>query len=136
VPSQAKKEPEMFTLEQLKAHRKLWVEALRSGEYEQGKEALLDQGKLCCLGVLCKVAGLEPYRTPYGQEYGFQVPPGHTNVYAPQQAMEFVGLKQENGQFDEGMSLVDHNDGGSTFKEIADIIERDPAGLFTDGAGS
>ena len=33
--------------------KKQWVEALRSGKYEQGKEWLQYQGKFCCLGVLC-----------------------------------------------------------------------------------
>lgn len=36
-----------------------WLEALRSGKYEQGRGALLDGGKYCCLGVLCEVAGLK-----------------------------------------------------------------------------
>jgi len=36
-----------------------WVEALRSGKYEQGRGALLNDGKYCCLGVLCEVVGLE-----------------------------------------------------------------------------
>lgn len=33
-----------------------WLEALRSGEYLQGKGALNQAGKFCCLGVLCDVA--------------------------------------------------------------------------------
>lgn len=32
-----------------------WVEALRSGEYTQGKNALRDGDKYCCLGVACDV---------------------------------------------------------------------------------
>jgi hypothetical protein len=32
-----------------------WLEALRSGEYEQGMGALKKDGKYCCLGVLCDV---------------------------------------------------------------------------------
>jgi len=37
--------------------KKIWVEALRSGKYEQGKEALCSQStsggkQFCCLGVL------------------------------------------------------------------------------------
>ena len=35
---------------------KKWVAKLRSGEYEQGKGYLNDDGKMCCLGVLCEVA--------------------------------------------------------------------------------
>lgn len=36
-----------------------WIDALRSGKYEQGRGALLNDGKYCCLGVLCEVVGLE-----------------------------------------------------------------------------
>lgn len=36
--------------------KKMWVEALRSGEYQQGKHHLNDNGKFCCLGVLCDLA--------------------------------------------------------------------------------
>ena len=34
---------------------KVWCEALRSGSYPKGKGALLDDGKYCCLGVLCEL---------------------------------------------------------------------------------
>lgn len=37
--------------------KRKWVEALLSGEYEQGEAALVDDGKYCCLGVLGKVIG-------------------------------------------------------------------------------
>jgi hypothetical protein len=32
--------------------KKLWLEALRSGEYEQGTKCLRNCDKYCCLGVL------------------------------------------------------------------------------------
>lgn len=34
-----------------------WIEALRSGEYEQGKFSFELGGRFCCLGVLCRVMG-------------------------------------------------------------------------------
>lgn len=35
-----------------------WIEALRSGDYRQGKNALLDaDGDYCCLGVLAAIQG-------------------------------------------------------------------------------
>lgn len=37
-----------------------WVQALRSGEYKQCKGTLHDGDGYCCLGVLLKVAGVEP----------------------------------------------------------------------------
>jgi hypothetical protein len=40
--------------------KKKWVEALRSGEYEQGKDQLRSSDdEFCCLGVLCDVAHKE-----------------------------------------------------------------------------
>ena len=37
-----------------------WIEALRSGKYNQGRRALVtNQGSYCCLGVLCDVMGKE-----------------------------------------------------------------------------
>lgn len=33
-----------------------WLNALRSGEYEQGTGFLSKDGKFCCLGVLCDIA--------------------------------------------------------------------------------
>lgn len=36
--------------------KRQWVEALRSGDYQQGKEYLRKDDKFCCLGVLCDLA--------------------------------------------------------------------------------
>ena len=35
-----------------------WVKALRSGKYEQGRYMLRHNNEYCCLGVLCRVAGV------------------------------------------------------------------------------
>lgn len=37
-----------------------WLKALRSGKYEQGHGVLhsLEKNNYCCLGVLCKIAGI------------------------------------------------------------------------------
>lgn len=45
--------------------KKKWVEALLSGEYEQGAGCLEDEGKYCCLGVLCDVSGVYSEGTGY-----------------------------------------------------------------------
>lgn len=34
--------------------KELWISALRSGNYKQGKGALNRRGNFCCLGVLCE----------------------------------------------------------------------------------
>ena len=41
--------------------RDRWTAALRSGEYEQGAGRFEDEGRYCCLGVLCDVMG-QPLR--------------------------------------------------------------------------
>jgi hypothetical protein len=44
-----------------KENIRLWVDALRSGEYEQGKNYLLSpdgKQRYCCLGVACEISGV------------------------------------------------------------------------------
>jgi hypothetical protein len=35
--------------------KKRWIKALRSGKYKQGSGRLQEDGKFCCLGVLCEL---------------------------------------------------------------------------------
>ena len=35
--------------------KKLWIEALNSDQYPQGRTFLNKDGKFCCLGVLCEL---------------------------------------------------------------------------------
>lgn len=113
----------MLSLEEMKANRRKWVEALRSGKYEQGEGCLRDSnGRYCCLGVLTELAGA-PY-VDFGDGGGFE----------SKQARDFVGLAQTGGYIHQGIasSLWSMNDGGATFAEIADIIESEPKGLFVE----
>ena len=102
---------------------KKWVEALRSGDYKQTKETLkgeLPEGRVgyCCLGVLAEIMGYELEVEPY-------VGDGQGDLY------EEEGPKHiyENFKDSIGACLVDelmtHNDYGMSFKEIADIIEKE-----------
>jgi hypothetical protein len=81
-----------------------WVEALRSGKYEQGVIHFESGGRFCCLGVLCTVRGL-PTTTP-----------------------GFIGnnWKGVDDVVDGEMqrTLWKMNDGGTPFPEIADYIEK------------
>lgn len=49
---------------------RLWVEALRSGQYRQGKSKLRTnsgkRAKHCCLGVLCEIARAQNVKVPRG----------------------------------------------------------------------
>jgi hypothetical protein len=116
-----------LTLEQMKKNRRLWVEALRSGKYKQGTGRLRSaDNKYCCLGVLSTIAKCKwmKHKSSYsvGSEY-------HN---ATDKARNFVGLRGIGGEFFNGEALWDLNDSGTTFSEIADIIESEPEGLFVD----
>lgn len=104
--------------------KKKWIEALRSGDYDQGKGALYavtDEGaKYCCLGVLQEVA--------YGEDHWVETAldtlasNGSTWCLSPKD-IESHGLVDENHTW-HIIHLMDMNDSkGSSFGEIADWIE-------------
>ena len=119
-----------------------WLEALRSGEYIQGKNHLAKEGQYCCLGVLCDLAVQEGILRPgevdedgiiVYQSAGSAV---NDRSYSesstlPRQVKEWAGLNHRNPYFrepDERGVRMSHflsalNDNGSTFTEIADKIE-------------
>ena len=109
-------------------NRELWIAALRDPKRRQIKGELGHQDKdgQCCLGVLAEIAGCEFTRAGRYCYWGT-----HTNN-APPCAMDFVGLRYQNGEYF-GSSLVKDNDQyDKTFAEIADIIEEEPVGMFRD----
>ena len=55
---QHKEEEMVWTKEQQKAHRKILIEALRSGDYAQTRNHLKDDNGHCCMGVGCEISGL------------------------------------------------------------------------------
>jgi len=102
--------------------KKLWVDALRSGEYKQGKGVLYDgdDNSYCCIGVLCRLAELAG--VPMSKDY-FVYP-----VELPEiEIAEWAGLKTLNCnefvQLEGNTRLAVLNDRGKSFSEIADIIE-------------
>jgi hypothetical protein len=96
-----------------------WVKALRSGEYRQARGALQDKtGALCCLGVLCKVAGLEIRKDGKGVVGADD----SSNIALYEPIFDLVGGHSNSHP------LSMRNDGAidnrqHTFPEIADYIE-------------
>lgn len=134
----------MATLKQLKARRAKLVAALRSGKYEQEISKLVkikDYSSLksemvyCCLGVACKVAGLKEENINF-DKYAFYGKndslPSQTSL--PKQIQEYYGFTTKEGDYTNSRRqercLVNDNDTGKSFKQIANIIEREPKGLF------
>ena len=102
-----------------------WVSALRSGEYQQGQYCLRKEDKFCCLGVLCDLYGkennVEWNLVNNGHNYEFQ----EFESYLPYSVRKWAGVEGCNPIVnDEESTLVRLNDGGSTFNEIADVIEK------------
>jgi hypothetical protein len=94
-----------------------WVAALRSGEYPQGKDFLQSNGKFCCLGVLCEVAGI----------HGQQLSDNGAAVYLINDQPHTSTLTRNLHLFELDLAsqakLMGKNDGGHTFDSIADWIE-------------
>jgi hypothetical protein len=100
-----------------------WLEALRSGHYKQGKTQLRKGDQFCCLGVACDVAGLSPQVTSDGT-YSY----AGNNLVAPDALVEWLGFSvgafQSNGFLKNGSNLAHMNDIGTSFEDIADVIEK------------
>ncbi len=102
-------------------YKKLWIEALRSGKYQQGQGALKDDdGFHCCLGVIANEVSCDNWTKETNYYYNFTYNGIETRSYGtlPHTLLEFLGLEY----FDQGQ-LIGMNDSGKTFAEIADWIE-------------
>lgn len=109
----------------LNENAKKWVAALRSGRYRQTTGLLTRDGAYCCLGVACAIA----------EDAGLDLPNWHDDGALPWEVRQWLGMKSQWGNFliDGqllGTELTVLNDNGSTFAEIAEIIESEPEGLF------
>lgn len=94
-----------------------WLDALRSGEYKQGKGALCENEAYCCLGVLQKVVSGDVEWRDNGRSRSFPTP----------EWLETYGIAAERGNL---YRLAEMNDGEPglyaeqmPFAEIADFIE-------------
>lgn len=101
-----------------------WIKALRSGEYNQGQGHLVTKDGYCCLGVLAKIKGTldrngmfmrNPNSLIYTDVYGHMI-----GYYLP---MGYPGEEEDVGYRLDQNTLMQMNDEGSTFDEIAAFIE-------------
>lgn len=108
--------------------RKQWVNALRSNEYEQGGGRLKNGRKFCCLGVLCDLA-VKAGRGRWSDDDTFIDTNGDLNSLGLTTNMaNWVGCGQPDALVrlrGQTYSLADLNDTGTSFNEIADLIEKD-----------
>jgi len=103
--------------------KKLWIAALRGGNYNQTTGTLRDDDGYCCLGVLCDVHSKET-----GQEWS---PAGiycHERGVLPKEVTQWAELGNDNGCVNtpgaKYADLVDANDRGEySFEKIANVIQ-------------
>lgn len=134
----------------MNANAKKWVVALRSGEYKQVKNVLCELDEEhnlvghCCLGVACEL-----YQEDRGvlcnNAVNIRIEQGDNIIcntfeeeyqVLPSCVTEWLGIEEDSGAFrDENKipyCLAHLNDAGKTFDQIADVIESEPDGLFSD----
>lgn len=121
-----------FSREEIAKNVSDWLAALRSGKYRQQRHANLEnESGFCCFGVVCRVVNKNHKNMiPVDNAGSVVVFDGHSAAL-PEVATRALGLASSFGNFDDDC-LSTLNDTGSTFAEIADIIESKPPGLFRD----
>lgn len=111
-----------------------FVEALRSGEYTQGQDALeyvSNNGTIlnCCLGVACRVAVKDGLNIEISIKSSARTFDG-AGGFLPESVQDWLGIEGRNPALDIGRDGVSHgathlNDTDRwTFAQIADAFER------------
>jgi len=119
-----------------------WIEALRSGEYQQAQNSLkadiysnyeydpevIGQG-YCCLGVLCDLYRKE-VKADFWNDYTDEE---RETDQVPNEVVEWADINNDNLATPEKQAIDEYNisqqflatknDAGLTFKEISDAIE-------------
>jgi hypothetical protein len=111
------------------AEKKL-VGELRSGRYRQTIGRLREIHPMvegyCCLGVACDISGLGEWE---GGEFKVFDESNFSEVLLPYSVLKWLGWKTARGllnvrgQGNRELSLIELNDEGLSFDQIADVIE-------------
>lgn len=111
-----------------------WIQALRSGHYSQTQKNLRTENGYCCLGVLCDLYAQDHSDAVWVDNgihndgikvYSFMTTVSHA-LQLPEQVMAWSGLSDYNPTViihNTEYAIAGVNDGGTTFDEIADLIE-------------
>ena len=102
-----------------------WVEALRSGEYRQGRKLLRVGDRFCCLGVACDVSNVGEWQRRKGITFEYEEEMG----MLPPAVCDWLGVASgdpvlyvSDKRADKASQLNDRDH--FTFSQIADAIER------------
>lgn len=121
-----------------KKRLRLWLDALRSGDYQQGSGSLRpSQDAYCCLGVLCDVYQRETGNGEFDVDrQGFFAAGEFDEACPPRAVLDWIGCDDLDGDFlvtpdecDKKKNVVALNDGHfcekRSFAEIADLLENE-----------
>lgn len=100
-----------------KKYREPWLAALRSGNFKQGRNCLRQNGRHCCLGVLCETIKNDKFtwdRDSFGND---QV---SDDCELIEEIADLVGLQPEEEEF----LIMLNDDNEYSFEQIADYIEK------------
>lgn len=110
---------------------KSWVAALRSGKYRQGRSYLRCNKEFCVMGVACD---LMRSKLIVSRVFGGIFKYDYSDSVLPIRVQKALGLKTRVGFLTNHLGrctdLIELNDTGLTFTEIADLIEQHQGELF------
>lgn len=128
----------MSTTTELNPNAKLWVEALESGKYKQGRHYLHRDDFYCCLGVACELAIKAGIKLDVVTKSNGVYCYNSGEASLPFAVRDWLGLKSIYGQFSDPDKkfqipyLTKLNDCGMPFNEIAQVIRAKPQDLFNE----
>ena len=117
--------------------KKIWIDALESGDYAQAEGTLRRDDTFCCLGVLCDLFSKEqdePWVVENDSENHEERYDGYDAPYwsyyqqsdvLPTEVRDWAGLANSNPICLDNDNLADLNDRGTSFEEIADVIREE-----------
>jgi hypothetical protein len=112
--------PAVLTTERMNPELKAkWLESLRSGKYAQGTNQLRCNDEFCCLGVLCDIVDPNAWDESEEWVYGTGEDQESEIGVLPHRFRDFVALIPGAVE----SQLIQMNDAGITFSNIADYIE-------------
>ena len=107
-----------------KSQYERWIKALRSGDYPQTQGCMQDDKGFCCLGVLMHIEGEDIFFGEEDDDYN-----NYNLVYSwvdfPDITVKCPAHPVNSGEMNQmplSTKLVDMNDSGHSFEEIADTI--------------
>lgn len=135
-------------MQKLGPNQEIWIQALESGKYPQGKRNLNNNGRFCCLGVACEIfshdlrlkrtSALPFFSQDYSDvaiSYANEEDPEPCFSLAPISVVRKLALIDEAGHINDYLeyaSLASMNDNGLKFAAIAKFIRENPEKVFTE----